>query len=77
MSRNKHANSRSQTGCFNCTEALWNTPAGEFTCGERIQSLIRDQKETEESACRKVAENYPGEYGSFLQPSKYVIVAEN
>ena len=41
-------------GCFDCTEAAWDTVAGGFTCGERIVFVI-GMGSTEDAACRLVA----------------------
>ena len=41
-------------GCFDCTEEVWDTVVGGFTCGERIVFLI-GMGSTEEAACLVVA----------------------
>ena len=52
----------SRCGCAACVEAVWNTMAGDFTCGERIMYLKTDlskQYPTEVQACRQVAFEFP------------------
>ena len=49
-------------GCFNCTEELWNTDADGFTCGQRIQSLIEEERIPESEACIRISERFPGKF---------------
>lgn len=52
----------SRCGCAACVEAVWNSLAGEFTCGERIMYLkteMANRYPTEVQACRQVAFEYP------------------
>ena len=46
-------------GCSNCSESAWNRPAGDHTCGERIEHLIMDQDYEEWDACREIVNQYP------------------
>ena len=47
--------------CDACTEEIWNTNVGSFSCGTRI--LLSMSSRTEEEACRVIAERYPAECG--------------
>ena len=47
-------------GCYNCTEAIWDSDTDGFTCGERIDSLITEGV-IESEACRQISEKFPGE----------------
>jgi hypothetical protein len=52
----------SNCGCAACTDTVWNTLAGEFTCGDRITYLttsLAQQYPTEVQACRQVAFEFP------------------
>ena len=49
-------------GCATCTEAMWNNPAGEFTCGQRIAFLTSNSPHlypTPVHACRRIAFEHP------------------
>jgi len=51
-------------GCFDCTEEVWDTIAGGFTCGERIVFII-GMGSTEEEACSIVSgTEFPTECGA-------------
>lgn len=44
--------------CQSCTDTIWNTFAGEYTCGDRITYMLTTQSilyPNEESACRRIA----------------------
>jgi hypothetical protein len=52
----------SHCGCASCSEEMWNMPAGEFTCGDRITYLatsLSKQYPTEMHACRQIAFEFP------------------
>ena len=52
----------SKCGCAACTDAIWNTLAGEFSCGDRISYLttsMAQQYPSEVQACRQVAFEFP------------------
>jgi len=63
--------SSNRCGCERCTEAVWNTLAGDFTCGARI-SFLRDSDEAtlinvgvttgpfdESQACQYISDEFP------------------
>mmetsp|Transcript_4561 Transcript_4561/g.6482 ORF Transcript_4561/g.6482 Transcript_4561/m.6482 type:complete len:563 (+) Transcript_4561:36-1724(+) len=53
-------------GCSSCTTEVWNTLAGQYSCGDRIDYLISlpESYPTEEDACRRVASvEFPTECG--------------
>jgi len=64
----KRASLSKKCGCSGCTETVWNTLAGEFTCGARIeylQAAYADTYPTEANACRRVGETeFPDICGS-------------
>lgn len=52
----------SSCGCAACTDSVWNTLAGEFTCGDRITYLttsMSQQYPSQVQACRQVAFEFP------------------
>jgi hypothetical protein len=54
--------------CQSCTSTVWNTPAGEYTCGERISYLytqVAASYPSQESACRRIAGlEFPNQCGA-------------
>jgi hypothetical protein len=74
-------------GCAACTQSIWDTMAGEFSCGDRIlylQDSNAEQYPTQVDACRRIAFEYPCVCGGcdpgrcnlpspdFLLPSNWV-----
>jgi hypothetical protein len=58
-------------GCFNCTQAIWDTPTfGGPTCGARIRSLQLDEGFSEMAACETIATDYPVVCGPHCHPNK-------
>lgn len=57
-------------GCHECTAEIWNRPAGEYTCGGRIQNLILEHDYSELAACKKVVSQYPLSCGHECHPDK-------
>mmetsp|Transcript_10491 Transcript_10491/g.22092 ORF Transcript_10491/g.22092 Transcript_10491/m.22092 type:complete len:481 (+) Transcript_10491:330-1772(+) len=51
--------SKYQCGCSRCTDAVWNTNAGEYTWGERISWVEANSNLNKADACRQVSEEYP------------------
>jgi hypothetical protein len=52
----------SRCGCAACTDSVWNTLAGEFTCGDRITYLttsLAQNYPNQVQACRQVAFEFP------------------
>jgi hypothetical protein len=48
-------NNNDPCGCSSCVNSVWNTFAGEYKCGDRIQYLQDSLGYTEQDACSKVA----------------------
>lgn len=46
-------------GCDSCTQGVWDTLAGAYSCGARI-SWLQTQSYTEAGACEKVSREFPG-----------------
>jgi len=44
-----------ECGCKTCVDSIWNTFAGEFKCGDRIQYLQNSLGYNERDACSRVA----------------------
>lgn len=58
-------------GCDECTDEILDTYAGPYTCGARIEYLIRDLGYTEVEACRKVSsEEFPTICGPACDPDR-------
>ena len=47
-------------GCTECVQ-VWDDAAGQYTCGERIQSLVLTEESTVNDACTTVANEFPVE----------------
>lgn len=50
-------------GCDACTDDVWNSMAGDFSCGSRITYLNNSQSKTQAGACHEVAVQYEGVCG--------------
>ena len=46
-------------GCSTCTQQVWDTFAGDYTCGDRISWLQTAQGQSESQACSQVESEYP------------------
>ena len=58
-------------GCTKCTDQIWNTLAGQYTCGARITYLINDKGYSEQDACTQIAsQEYPFICGPYCDPDK-------
>lgn len=56
--------SLSKCGCQSCTNTVFNTEAGDYTCGERIGWKQTADEMTHEEACRFVGGEYPQQCGA-------------
>jgi len=59
-------------GCQDCTVEKWNTYAGDYTCGSRIESLLLtypNDYPSDEDACRQVSHiEFPSICGPYCDP---------
>ena len=56
----KPTNGVTYCGSESCTQQVWDTLAGDYSCGARISWLQSAQGESESAACAKVASEFPG-----------------
>ena len=54
--------------CPSCTVSIWSTMANGHTCGSRIQWIQTQEGLTEESACRRVSNEFPSICGPSCNP---------
>ena len=48
-----------ECGCSKCTNAVWNTRAGDHTCGDRITWVEQNSPKDRTGACKVVSEEFP------------------